>query len=369
MAKGIYSGEIKQMGVNQTNLYHRQWGALRYDRKGNIVHDQNGKPKFYVLSETILRENGQYVRKHQYICGCGDWIKRRQKLRPPYDQCKHIDALVRDFIATNQIVVGDQVFGRIAQLNRIKEAEFDGYQPFKIALCTWSGTLLSYHHIIKIPARSIPINIQDERGYEYCVGYLKDTSAYIALNGRDFDRFNHTEFFNVISNRSFTPNESEIMLQMEEQRNRMEKNFGLNVTNESFVFDGEFDNQDKAQLNLLVRSGTIDGYQLVGTSIVLKLSNREIKINNRTAWKGDYLVIVGKFPTFSIMGKNIQGSNYYQDNTTHPHVSSDGLPCLSSYNDLVVRSIQDRQWLVFATTVADFLSQYNPSSPYIRISA
>ncbi|MCH8906447.1 MAG: hypothetical protein IH840_05090 [Candidatus Heimdallarchaeota archaeon] len=201
------------------------------------------------------------------------------------------------------------------------------------------------------------------------MGYLKDKAAYIALNGRDFDRFNHTEFFNVISNRSFTPKESEIMLQMEEQRNRMEKNFGLNVTNESFVFDREFNNQDKAQLNLLVRSGTIDGYQLVGTSIVLKLSNREIRINNRTAWNGDYLVIVGKFPTFSIMGKNIQGSNYYQDNTTHPDVSSDGLPCLSSYNDLLVRSIQDRQWLIFATAVADFLSQYNPSSPYIRISA
>ena len=67
------------------------------------------------------------------------------------------------------------------------------------------------------------------------------------------------------------------------------------------------------------------------------------------------------------MGKNIQSSNHYGQANIHPHVNANGRPCLAGYNSMVIESIQNRKWIKFATITSDFLTQYNPQSPFVKI--
>ena len=98
------------------------------------------------------------------------------------------------------------------------------------------------------------------------------------------------------------------------------------------------------------------------------LNNRAIKHRDREVWKGNYIVLIGKFPNFSVMGKNIIGSSGYRNDTgIHPHVNSTEFPCLASYNVMIIKSLSTRNWVEFALIVSDFLSQYNPGSPYIKL--
>jgi hypothetical protein len=119
-------------------------------------------------------------------------------------------------------------------------------------------------------------------------------------------------------------------------------------------------------LDALLQSTTIDGYEIIDTSIVLHFNDRKIKQNGRTAWEGDYIVLCGKFPKFYVMARNVKSSRY-NGTSPHPHVNSSGVPCLASYNKMIVEALNNREWMRFATVVSDFLSQYNARSPIVRL--
>ena len=263
---------------------------------------------------------------------------------------------------------GSLIFKNILRIQAISDFEFGGYTPKRIVNCSWSGRSIQYFHIIYLPPQSIPISIEDPQGYQYTVGYIKSHNAYLAISQQDLQYFDHTRFFSVLAKRSYSPEESEMLLKMEKQRDRLERNFGSSATSELMVFDGEFSNDDREKLEKLKSSGTINDYHIIKSSIVFMFSNRVIKHKDHQVWKGDYTVLIGKFPNFSVMGKNIVGSSGYRNDVgIHPHVSSTGFPCLASYNSMVIKSLSTRNWIEFTLIVSDFLSQYNPNSPYIKL--
>jgi hypothetical protein len=365
--KSYYQGEIIQIRVRQSNLYHRQWAIRRYDKQRRPLL-KDGRPQIYVVSETNQKEDGSFVRKHQWICGCMDWTRRRQKLAPPYDRCKHVDAVIRMDGGSTVIETQNLVFKNITRIHSISNFEFGGYSPKRVVSCSWSGRSLQYYHIITLPPQSIPISVEDPGGHQYIVGYIKSNSAYLAISERDLQFFDQSRFFSILAKRSYSPQESEMLLKMEEQRDRLEKNFGKSATSELMVFDGEFSEEDKRSLDKLKSSGTINDYRIIQSSLIFMFNNRVIKYNDHQVWKGDYIVIIGKFPNFSVMGKNIVGSSGYRgDVGIHPHVNSTGFPCLATYNSMVIKSLSNRNWIEFTMIVSDFLSQYNKNSPYIRL--
>ncbi|MCE7735582.1 MAG: hypothetical protein GPJ54_11935 [Candidatus Heimdallarchaeota archaeon] len=365
--KSYYQGEIIQIRVRQSNLYHRQWAIKRYDRQRQALM-KDGRPQIYVVSETNQKEDGTFVRKHQWICGCMDWTRRRQKLTAPNDRCKHVDAVIRMDGGTVVVETTNKIFKNITRIQNISDFEFGGYTPKRMVICSWSGRSIQYFHIITLPPQSIPISVEDTQGHNFIVGYIKGNSAYLAIAQRDLQNFDQGSFFSTLAKRSYSPKESEMLLKMEEQRDRLAKNFGSSATSELMVFDGEFSDKDMRELDKLRSSGTIDDYRIIKSSIVFMFNNRIIKHRSHQVWKGDYIIMIGKFPNFSVMGKNIIGSSGYRQNTgIHPHVNSNGLPCLATYNSMVVTSLNDRNWIQFTLIVSDFLSQYNKNSPYIRL--
>ena len=365
--KSYYQGEIIQIRVRQSNLYHRQWAIKRYNKQRQTLV-KNGKPQIYVVSETNQKEDGSFVRKHQWICGCMDWTRRRQKLTAPYDRCKHVDAVIRLDGGSIVIETGGLVFKNITSLHTISEFEFENYTPKRVINCSWSGRPVQYFHIILLPSQSIPITVEDTQGNQFVVGYIKGQIAHLGISQRDLQSFDQGRFFSTLAKRSYSPKESEMLLKMEEQRNRLEKNFGSSATSELMVFDGEFSKDDKVKLDKLKESGTINDYRIINSSIVFMFDNRIIKHRNSEVWRGDYIILIGKFPSFTVMGKNISGGSTYRNNIgIHPHVNSNGLPCLASYNSMIIKSLSTRNWVEFALIVSDFLSQYNPNSPYIHL--
>ena len=51
----------------------------------------------------------------------------------------------------------------------------------------------------------------------------------------------------------------------------------------------------------------------------------------------------------------------------HPHVASDGLPCLGNIGPAVYRAIEQRRFAEALSAIRVFLGSYNPSSPYVRL--
>ncbi|MHA2250756.1 MAG: hypothetical protein ACXAD7_10350 [Candidatus Kariarchaeaceae archaeon] len=354
--KGTFRGEITQIRVNQTQYYSRQWGI-------------ESRSRIYIISETINK-----FRKHDWLCSCPDWINHRQKYPEPHDRCKHIDAVVlryssRSVVSTRAVTapveIEEGLVSRIRNVQLIQHSDFENYQPFITLSCNWSGRDLHFNHILTMPSGSIPITI-DAGQSSFPIGYIERDTAFIALNSHRFAEFDHKRFLLTYQQRQFSPEESERLLRMEAQRDRLEKNFGEAVTNEFEIFDGKFTGEDRSKLDALVRSTTIDDYEIIDSSIVLRFNQREIKMNNRSVWKGDYMILCGKFPKFYVMGKNIN-SRKYNGTSPHPHVNSGGHPCLNTYNEMIVRALNAREWQQFAVIVSDFLCQYNPSSPIVRL--
>ncbi|MHA2091684.1 MAG: hypothetical protein ACW98K_12585 [Candidatus Kariarchaeaceae archaeon] len=350
--KGVFRGEITQIRVNQIHYYSRQWG----------VESRN---RIYIISETI-----DNFRKHDWLCSCPDWINHRQKYPPPHDRCKHIDAVVNEF-GTVQVISPSRVqftaglLSRVENIQFLSPAHFLQSSPLITIQCNWSGRDLFYNHIISIPPRAIPITVVS--GYlSFPVGYIEGNTAHIALNSHSRGEFNETQFLTTYEQRHFSPEQSERLLRMEAQRDRLEKNFDAQVETEFEIFDGKFTDADRAELDALLQSTTIDGYEIIDTSIVLHFNDRKIKQNGRTAWEGDYIVLCGKFPKFYVMARNVKSSRY-NGTSPHPHVNSSGVPCLASYNKMIVEALNNREWMRFATVVSDFLSQYNARSPIVRL--
>ncbi len=349
--KGVFRGEITQIRVNQTQYYHRQWGV-------------ESRSRIYIISETIAN-----FRKHEFLCSCPDWINHRQKYPQPHDRCKHIDAVVAGFGSivgpVTEVSFESGLISRIKKIQLISSNQYLNYRPVISINCNWSGRNLHFNHIITMPKNAIPVNIIAGQ-INFPIGYIHGNTFFVALNSHSICEFDYKRFLITYEKRQFTPEQSERLLRMETQRDRLEKNFGEQVENEFEIFDGKFTDNDRKELNALLKSTTIDGYEIIESSIVFEFNDRKIMYNGRIAWQGDYLVICGKFPKFYVMGADIKGKGY-NGTSPHPHVNSGGVPCLNTYNSIIVQALNNREWLKFATIVSDFLTQYNPRSPIVRL--
>ena len=127
---------------------------------------------------------------------------------------------------------------------------------------------------------------RDTQGYQYSVGYIKANKAYLSISLRDLQNFDQSRFFSVLAKRNYSPKESEMLLKMEEQRDRLERNFGASATSELMVFDGDFSEDDQQKLNKLKSSGTINDFRIIKSSIIFMMNNRVIKHRDREVWKG-----------------------------------------------------------------------------------
>ena len=177
--------------------------------------------------------------------------------------------------------------------------------------------------------------------------------------------FNEKKFFEKLSANQFTSSESENYQAMQDQYERWAAK-AMEVVNQAFVFDGAFSDKDKTELELLKKSNMISDFEIVGSSLVLDMQNRSILRQKKKIWEGDYKIIIGKFSSFYAIGKNIKAAKYTKSNI-HPHVSAAGTPCLASYGQKIAKALSTRKWIVFAGIVGDFLTQYNPKSPYVKL--
>lgn len=354
-----YSGDIFEVQTLRPDQYESQWVIPKYI---------NGEPKLkYVVSKSREIEEGKFFRKHQWICGCMDWRNRRQQQSPPLDRCKHIRAVIRKFDEDNSdYTIASNIYGNIKRIDAIDEQEhYSGYKPIIRFSSNYSGTNLMYTHILNIPQGSLAVTIQDNTGNDFCCGYIKGDSMYLGIRKIDLTNFSDKKFFKRLSETKMTANQSEQFQAMQEQYERWAAK-QMEVINQSFVFDGDFSSDDKSNLEILKQTNMITDYQILGSSLVLDLKDKIIKMNKKIVWKGDYKIIIGKFPNFYAVGNNIQ-TNGKNDMYIHPHISATGTPCLASYGKKIAQALSKRQWIVFAGIVTDFLTQYNPKSPYVHL--
>ena len=354
-----YNGEIFEVQTLRPDQYEYQWVIPKYV-------GSEAKLK-YVVSKSMKFGNNQYFRKHEYICGCMDWRNRRQKLQPPLDRCKHIRAVVRQFgdqISTSNKTIN--VFGHVIKIKSINEVSiYDGYSPIIRFSSNWSGRNVIFTHILEIPAGSLAININDLNGNLFCAGYISKNTAYLAISDNELNNFDENKFFGKLSENQFTSKESEQYQAMQEQYERWAAK-KMEVINQSFVFDGLFSDKDREELAILKESNMISDYRIVGSSLILDMNDRAIIRNKKKIWVGDYKILIGKFNSFYATGRNIRADGYNRSNI-HPHISTAGTPCLASYGQQIAKALSKRKWLVFAGIVSDFLTQYNPKSPYIKL--
>lgn len=354
-----YNGEIFEVQTLRPDQYEYQWVIPKY---------VGSEPKLkYVVSKSRKLGNNLYFRNHEYICGCMDWRSRRQQLHPPLDRCKHIRAVIRQF--GDQLSVSKKtinVFGHVTQIKSINEISmYNGYGPIIRFSSNWSGKNVIYTHILEIPVGSLAINIDDLGGNSFCGGYISNNVAFLAISDIEVNSFGASNFFGKLSETQFTSKESEQYQAMQEQYERWAAQ-KMEIINQSFVFDGLFSDKDKEELAMLKKSKMISDFRIVGSSLILDLKDRAIIQNKKKVWEGDYKILIGKFNSFYAIGRNIRANRYNRSNI-HPHISPMGTPCLASYGQQIAKALSMRKWVVFAGIINDFLTQYNPRSPYVHL--